>query len=623
MRLQILWLILLLPFQSYSQWTQRQSFNDVVEVHEYGGGALCVCKHCAFVVEPDGEIQYLAKGSGLTSANISTACADISGKCFAVGYLDGSIDICSNGKLLNIQDLQSDNNLSSRKINSLACNKALIVAGCDFGVALIDADRREVGDVCSFKEPVIKVALVDGKIYARSGIHTYFIRVDDINVQAPERWSLADDFAWTNGAVNNTEKYKTLIKNTLPTDEFSDLESMDGKLVALSDNYSEIQRSQVVNIKNPDGKRFTCAFFNPYNSNHIFLGSDGGTLYEYLNHAVKATYSDATFIQRKVLDMECTPEGDLIVLSDGQISVFDHDGKWHVLASASSIKALSPKQIIKVSDYVFWFGCGVNGIAALDLNGTPLDFADDEVEVFYPRNSSGERVGDKLTTLCRDADGRVWVGSNKGVAYISSPDKVFSDGYFFVRPICTETSEHDGDYSQYLLSSKHITSIVCDAKSRKWISTLGSGVFVVNDLGDSEIARHNTRNSGLPGDTVFQSNFVGRTGEMYFSTNCGLASYLTDTQETECDLENVRIYPNPVRPDYDGEIFISGLEDDCDIRITDIAGNLVWKSRSEGGKVSWDGNNRNGNRCATGVYLVFIVNVNSKNTAVKKLLMVK
>ena len=98
---------------------------------------------------------------------------------------------------------------------------------------------------------------------------------------------------------------------------------------------------------------------------------------------------------------------------------------------------------------------------------------------------------------------------------------------------------------------------------------------------------------------------------------------MTDTQDAQNGLDNVKIYPNPVRENYDGEIFISGLEDNCDIRITDISGKLVYKTVSQGGKISWDGKNLNSNRCATGVYLVFITGLDSKNIAVKKLLIIR
>ena len=64
-------------------------------------------------------------------------------------------------------------------------------------------------------------------------------------------------------------------------------------------------------------------------------------------------------------------------------------------------------------------------------------------------------------------------------------------------------------------------------------------------------------------------------------------------------------YPNPVRPDYDGPIAIYGLARDANVKITDVAGNLVYEGKSLGGQAIWNGRDYLGRRAASGVYLVF------------------
>jgi len=102
-----------------------------------------------------------------------------------------------------------------------------------------------------------------------------------------------------------------------------------------------------------------------------------------------------------------------------------------------------------------------------------------------------------------------------------------------------------------------------------------------------------------------------------------LCSYISDAQKSADDLDNILVYPNPVRPGYDGDIHISGLESGSDVRITDIAGHLVHKATSDSGLLSWDGNNLNGKPCASGVYLIFVFNVETGDKKVKKLLIVR
>jgi hypothetical protein len=58
------------------------------------------------------------------------------------------------------------------------------------------------------------------------------------------------------------------------------------------------------------------------------------------------------------------------------------------------------------------------------------------------------------------------------------------------------------------------------------------------------------------------------------------------------------------------------------VKITDISGNIVNELESFGGQAVWDGNDFNGQRVATGIYLVFLANQGSNATAVTKVLFI-
>ena len=80
------------------------------------------------------------------------------------------------------------------------------------------------------------------------------------------------------------------------------------------------------------------------------------------------------------------------------------------------------------------------------------------------------------------------------------------------------------------------------------------------------------------------------------------------------------IFPNPVRSNYDGLITISGLTNQTNVKITDVAGNLVYETVSEGGTATWDGKSFSGKRVKTGVYLFFCTNSDFTESIVKKIL---
>ncbi len=68
------------------------------------------------------------------------------------------------------------------------------------------------------------------------------------------------------------------------------------------------------------------------------------------------------------------------------------------------------------------------------------------------------------------------------------------------------------------------------------------------------------------------------------------------------------VFPNPVKSDYTGTVAIKGLVANADVRITDIAGHLVYKTKAYGGQAVWNGLDYTGHRPQSGVYLILATN---------------
>lgn len=603
------------------QWTSRPSFRDVLDYCAYGDGTLCVCRNGVFVVDADGEMIAVTRSSGLSSAYVSAGGASASS--FAVGYENGSMDVFYRGALRrHISDVALGNSLSGSAVRNITYSNDIIVVSGDFGVSLVDADRAEVLSACRFDFPVINSFVADGRIYARTSFGVSSVPIDSYNLGDPQQWRQEQpDVALLSGPEK--VRYNGPRPNSLPSDDVYAMASADGTVAIASRFYAEVSRNGIFAVENPDGVDFTAVFHNPYNPSHVFLGAADGTLFEYLDYRLKARYDGR--ISGRVVGMDCTPEGDLLILSAdacNPVVMFDHNGNWHSVSSFQSMNCASPLQLLRISDYVFAVNMGRSGIYMVDLSGTPMDFADDRHTSFYPMQGS-TRIGTLVSCMAVDGGGRLIIGTDKGVAYCSQPMGLLSGDAAWVRPIAMEALGGNDTYAQYLLSQKYVSSMAVDAGGRLWIATLGAGVFLVSADINEQISHFTEQNSPLPSDTVSIVNIVDRTGEVFFATRNGVASYLSDVQAPSDDLSDVEVYPNPVRPDYDGDICVSGLEDGCDVRITDVSGRLVYRCESVGGRVQWDGLNRQGHRCATGVYLVFVINVNTGHKIVKKLLFVR
>ncbi len=76
-------------------------------------------------------------------------------------------------------------------------------------------------------------------------------------------------------------------------------------------------------------------------------------------------------------------------------------------------------------------------------------------------------------------------------------------------------------------------------------------------------------------------------------------------------------------PGFNGTVGISGLATDAIVKITDIAGKLVWETRANGGTASWNVRDYRGKRAATGIYLVFSASADGSEREVGKIAVVE
>ena len=179
--------------------------------------------------------------------------------------------------------------------------------------------------------------------------------------------------------------------------------------------------------------------------------------------------------------------------------------------------------------------------------------------------------------------------------------------------------EQDGQ-THLLLESQLITDIKVNGANQKWFSTLGSGVFLMSADGGKEIAHYTSENSPLFSNEVLGLAINEKTGEVFFGTDKGLVSFRGSATEGSVDFSKLQVFPNPVTSNYNGVIGISGLVSNSSVKITDIAGTLVYTTSSNGGQATWGGKNLNGEKCSTGVYLIYAVDEEGSEKGLTKLL---
>lgn len=258
------------------------------------------------------------------------------------------------------------------------------------------------------------------------------------------------------------------------------------------------------------------------------------------------------------------------------------------------------------------------GLVVYNDNNTIDNVNDDQDKVISGALGSGNLPSTSIYCMAKDRNGEIWVGSNKGVAVFFNPENIFNGGDYDAQQILVEV---DG-YIEYLLTNETVTTIAVDGANRKWLGTQNAGLFLVSEDGTEQIHHFTADNSPLLSNNIIDVKINPSSGEVYIATAKGLVSYFSDATEGSLTHENVIVYPNPVRPEYNGTIAIKGLVQDADVKITDLNGVLVHETQALGSQAVWDGKNGYGDRVQTGVYLVFSTNATGTETNVAKILFV-
>jgi ligand-binding sensor domain-containing protein len=233
---------------------------------------------------------------------------------------------------------------------------------------------------------------------------------------------------------------------------------------------------------------------------------------------------------------------------------------------------------------------------------------------------NGNLPSNTVLDYAEDIDGDIWIGTSEGLVVLYSPQNVFASGKNFdAQPILFE---EDG-VVQRLLGNESVKAVAVDGANKKWFGTLNSGVFYTSADGTEVIYNFTAENSPLLSDAIIDIAIDNETGEVYFATSEGICSFQGSATRGYEDFTDVYAYPNPVEPGYEGPIYIRGLVTNARVKITDVAGNIVFETVAEGGQARWDGQTLNGEPVVSGVYMAYITDDLAEKTTVTKILVVR
>ena len=400
--------------------------------------------------------------------------------------------------------------------------------------------------------------------------------------------------------------------------------------------------NQAVNLNNIS--------INPFDNNNVFISSFHGGLIEMDNFNFTELYdnnnsgletlltSDSEYESIRISDIEFDENGDLWVLNsrvDNPLKSFSLDNNsWNSYDFTEIINDGFQDELgfndIEIDDY------GNKWIASLrsGLIGFNNDSGNIRLRKVFSQDQS-DMPSSYVKSIAVDNNNHLWIGTVQGLRVLYNTSNFFDASVVTTQKIVIL---EDG-IPRELLEQQYITDIEVDGANNKWVGTIGSGVFYFSPNGQQTIYHFTKENSPLPSNNINDISVNSVNGKVYFATDRGLVSFNTGSSSSSENFSNAFVYPNPVRPEFNTQldkIKIKGLTENVNIKITDIAGNLVAEAQSninsryrnfnleiDGGTAFWNGKNLRNQNVASGVYILMLSDLESYETKILKLMIIR
>lgn len=675
--------ILTLSASEHDKWELYASYSNITEIEPAGSYAFALASGSLFSYNTkDNALTTYNKVNALSDFDISHIAWVNASKRLLIAYENGNIDLLeTSGKVVNIPDLYLKSLTESKTVNHIYVNGIYAYLSLSFGIIKVNTRNASIQDTYQLGIPVDYCYIENNTIYAESSTKGKYAaklsdnlldkkswqKVGDYTPQTVDRTNVYDastKYWWTvkDGKLNyytqnaGQEKvYKTegLLPDGPASNHFYRLYLHNGKLYAVGGAWSQEKDCMYmgeVHVKDGDnwwefeqptdatlGHNYRDNLtidFDPTKEGHVMVGGKSG-LYEFQDGKFIQCYNQKNSVLYSPMDESYTIVAGL---------KYEKTGKLWVLNSLADNPILSYDQAAnewktyKHSDITLNDRYNLNSML-LDKSGKNYWFINtfyeknllykydpttDQVKKYGPTfiNEDGTAIVPEYVHCCtEDKNGNIWIGTTSGPLYYATSDINNDTGVFTQYKV----PRNDGtNYADYLLANVNIRSIAVDGANQKWMGT-DNGVFLISNDCNTQLEHFTTENSPLPSDIVYGIAIDPASGRVYFATEKGLCSYMGDTIEpnTEMSKDNVYAYPNPVKPDYTGDINIVGLTFNADVKIVTSNGTLVNQGRSSGGKYTWDGCDLNGNKVASGVYMVLTATASGESGTVCKIAIIR
>ena len=662
-------LLFVLPLSCFANatgtWKNYMAYSNVQWIEKGGNMLYVLASNDLYSYnEKDNSIQTFDKVNGLNDTDIEFIAWNNVAKCLVIAYSDQNIDLLTQkGEIISLSDYYRKTMTANKKINNLYIEGQYCYVSTGFGILKINVSKAEISDTYNLGFNVNYTYIEGNYIYASSNTNGLYRALLSDNLLDRNNWQWVGNYVAQNKTIapELLEKVKGLQPGGPKYNRFFFMQYLNNRLYTtggafepgaiglnqpgtiqvLKNGEWDIYQDELDKITGYYYHDMNCLAVDPKNPEHVFAGGRAG-LYEFLNGKLKRYFNKDNSLLRPSVHKGIELGNDYVVI---QGLVFDRKNNLWILNSGTkttSLLKLSPdgtmtnyskpelmnkglslhvmRRPILDSRGLIWF---VNS----HYEAPGLFCYNPETDKLNVYNNFKNQDGSSIMVIqmrcvVEDAYQNIWVGTNVGPLRLTTEQMKNPSEAIFEQ---IKIPRNDGtNLADYLLAGVDISCIAIDGGGRKWFGTNGNGVYLISADNMKQVQHFLSDNSKLISNNIESIAINDKTGEVFIGTDKGLCSYMSDATKPSDNPggEETYAYPNPVRPNYTGLITVVGLAFNSDVKIVTTNGVLVAKGTSNGGTFTWDGNDLNGKRVASGVYMVQTSDQEGNNGTVCKIAIV-
>lgn len=662
-------LLFVLPLSCFANatdtWKNYMAYSNVQWIEKGGNMLYVLASNDLYSYnEKDNSIQTFDKVNGLNDTDIEFIAWNNVAKCLVIAYSDQNIDLLTQkGEIISLSDYYRKTMTANKKINNLYIEGQYCYVSTGFGILKINVSKAEISDTYNLGFNVNYTYIEGNYIYASSNTKGLYRALLSDNLLDRNNWQWVGNYVAQNKTIapELLEKVKGLQPGGPKYNRFFFMQYLNNRLYTtggafepgaiglnqpgtiqvLKNGEWDIYQDELDKITGYYYHDMNCLAVDPKNPEHVFAGGRAG-LYEFLNGKLKRYFNKDNSLLRPSVHKGIELGNDYVVI---QGLVFDRKNNLWILNSGTkttSLLKLSPdgtmtdyskpqlmnkglslhvmRRPILDSRGLIWFVNSHYEAPGLFCYNPETD----KLNVYNNfKNQDGSSVMViQMRCVVEDAYQNIWIGTNVGPLRLTTEQMKNPSEAIFEQ---IKIPRNDGtNLADYLLAGVDISCMAIDGGGRKWFGTNGNGVYLISADNMKQVQHFLSDNSKLISNNIESIAINDKTGEVFIGTDKGLCSYMSDATKPSDNPggEETYAYPNPVRPNYTGLITVVGLAFNSDVKIVTTNGVLVAKGTSNGGTFTWDGNDLNGKRVASGVYMVQTSDQEGNNGTVCKIAIV-